>query len=90
MRVSKTPRRGSGDEEVHGLVGEYRDLGIEQRHVDVGTFTSRGTAIKRRENADGRIDARENICERDADFCGSPSGDPVRSIMPPMPCTMKS
>ncbi len=37
---------------------------------------------------DNTIEPGENICEGNADLCGSRSGSPVRSMMPLMPWTM--
>ena len=91
MGVSEPARRGSGYEIVHRLVGEHGDLRVEQGHIDVGAFTGCVPAIERGQNSDGRVDAGKNIGECDADFLRlAVRRSPVRSMMPPMPCTMKS
>ena len=90
MRIAHLHRRIAGHQIVEVLVGEHRDLGIEQRHVDVLALAGRFGVAQRRLDGDDRIEAGEDVGDGDADLLRLAAGSPVIDIMPDMPWTMKS
>ena len=56
----------AGDEIVERLVGEHADGGIDQRRVDVAAASGLLAPRQRRQDADDRIDAGENVGHRHA------------------------
>jgi hypothetical protein len=67
VRIAEPLRNFSGHEEAERLVGEHAHLDVQQRDVDVAAASGLFALGERRENADHRIDAAEDIGERDAD-----------------------
>jgi hypothetical protein len=59
-------RRRTADQIVHRLIGEHRDLTIEQRHVDRGARAGRVALAQCGEDGDGRVQAGEQIGIGDA------------------------
>ena len=67
-------RRLAADQVVQRLVGEHGDRAVEQRHVDMRALARLVAPAQRRQDADGRVHAGEDVDDRDADLLGSPSG----------------
>ena len=68
MGVAHAGRRPARNQIVHVLVGEHRDLRIEQRHVDMLALAGRLGMAERGLDGDDRIEAGENVGEGDADL----------------------
>ena len=94
MGIAEAPGRRAADQEIERLIGEHRDLGIEQSKVEILAFAGPVTVMKRAKHADRGIEPGEHIGEGDTglDRLGArrPSGRPVIDMMPPMPWIMKS
>ena len=78
------------DQIVERLVGEHADLAVDQRGVDQRAAPGLLPLDQRGEHTDDRIDAGEDVGDRNASRVGSPSGVPVRLMKPPMPCAIRS
>ncbi len=68
VRVAEAHRHLAGDEVVGCAVREPRQLGVEQRHLDVAVPCRRLGLAERGEDADGRVDARRDVGDRHADL----------------------
>ena len=68
MGVAQPARHIAADQIVHRLVGEHRDLDVEQGHVDMAAVARRLAAAQRREDRSRGIDAGEDVGEGDADL----------------------
>ena len=66
--VAHPDRRVAGNQKIQVLVGEHRDLRIEQRHVDVLALAGRLGVAQRRLDGDDRIEPGEEVGDGDADF----------------------
>ena len=65
MRVALPWRVLARNQRVRRLVGEHRQLGVEQRHVDVRALASLLAPVKRGEDRDRGVHAGEQIGDRD-------------------------
>ena len=66
MRVADPLRRNARGEIVHRLVGEHADGGIDQRGIDIAALAGALAPLQRRQDADHRIDAGEDVRHRHA------------------------
>ena len=96
VRVAGALRRDAGRQVAGAEVGEHRDLGVEQRHVDRLAFAGAVAVAQRRQDRGGRVHAGEQVGDRDADLLRAAAGassaisvrdGPVTLIRPPMPWT---
>ena len=67
VRVADALRHVARHEIVHRLVRQYADSGIDQGGVDITAFAGLLALRQRRQNADDRIDAGEDVGNRNAD-----------------------
>ena len=67
MRVAGALRHLAGDQIVQRLIGQHADLGVDQRGVDIGALAGLLALHERGENADDRIDAGDDVGDRNAD-----------------------
>ena len=92
MGVALARRVVAGDERVRRLVGEHRQLRVEQGHVDVRALAGPLPGVERGEDRDAvyRPVNRSTTATptRIGPPPGSPSGWPVMLISPPMPWMM--
>ena len=68
MRISHPARGCSGGQEIHCLIGRDRDGHIQQRHVDLLATSCPVALMNSCENCRRRIDASQNIGNRNAIF----------------------
>ena len=66
--IAEPTRRNAGDEVIHRLIGQKRNLGVQERHIDVGTLRSLMSAIERGKDADCGVDACQDVCDCNADL----------------------
>ena len=66
MRIAHAARYLAGDEIIERLIGEHADGGIDQGGIDIAAAAGLFPPRQRREDADGRIDAGEQIRNRRA------------------------
>ena len=82
-------RHLAADQVVGAQVGQHRDLGVEQRHVDLLALAGALGMAQRGQDADGGVHAGEQVGHGDADLlraaAGRSSRSPVTLISPPMP-----
>src|SRR5258708_2163243 len=66
MRIADPLRRHARREIIHRLIGQHADRGVDQRGVHITTLAGALAPLQRGENADHRIDAGENVRDRNA------------------------
>ena len=96
VRVAGALRRDAARQVAGAEVGEHRDLGVEQRHVDRLALAGAVAVAQRGEDRGHGVHAGEEIGDRDADLLRAAAGrvvgdlardGPVTLIRPPMPWT---
>ena len=90
MRIADPLRHLAGDQEVERLVGEHADLRIDQRGVDMAAAAGLLALGERRQDADHRIDAGEDVGDRNARARRLAVRRAGQDMKPPMPCAMRS
>src|SRR2546430_911945 len=74
MPVAAALRRVAGDEMIHRLVGEERPCDIEHGEIDGLAMPGLGASCECGENGDGRVHARHQIDDGNADLLRAATG----------------